>query len=51
MAVIWADSRRDLRGRFGIYVPPLMEAFGLAELNHDLKNSRMRAVQYSKKSG
>jgi hypothetical protein len=32
-----------LRGRFGVYVPPLMEVLGLCELEHLPKNNRMRA--------
>jgi len=26
-----------------MYLPPLLEALGLAELTHDAKNNRMRA--------
>ena len=33
-----------LRGRFGVYMPPLMEALGLAEVTHDAKNNKMRAL-------
>ena len=36
--------RRGYRGRFGLYVPPLMEALGLAELTHEKRANRMRAV-------
>src|SRR6202140_4482500 len=36
--------KKGLRGRFGMYVPPLMEALGLAEVEHNAKNNRMRAV-------
>jgi len=36
--------RKGYRGRFGMYVPPLMEALGLAELTHEKRNNRMRAV-------
>ncbi|MHB1134526.1 MAG: DUF6855 family protein, partial [Chloroflexota bacterium] len=32
-----------LRGRFGVYIPPLMEALGLVELEHNQKGNRMRA--------
>jgi hypothetical protein len=32
-----------LRGRQGVYMPPLLEALGLAELTHDARNNRMRA--------
>jgi len=36
-------TKKGLRGRFGMYVPPLMEALGLAELEHNPRNNRMRA--------
>lgn len=39
----WYGLKKGLRGRFGVYVPPLMEALGLAELTHETKNNRMRA--------
>ncbi len=35
--------KKGLRGRFGVYVPPVVEALGLAELEHNPKNNRMRA--------
>jgi hypothetical protein len=37
------NLRNGYRGRFAMYVPPLMEALGLAELTHDAKYNRMRA--------
>ena len=40
----WYGLRKGYRGRFGMYLPPLMEALGLAELEHELRNNRMRAV-------
>ncbi len=40
----WYGMRKGYRGRFGMYVPPLMERLGLAELTHDAKNNRMRAI-------
>ena len=40
----WYGLKKGLRGRFGMYVPPLMEALGLAELEHNPKNNRMRAL-------
>jgi hypothetical protein len=40
----WYGLKKGFRGRFGMYVPPLMEALGLAEVTHDPKNNRMRAV-------
>jgi hypothetical protein len=36
--------KKGLRGRFAMYVPPLMEALGRAELEHNPRNNRMRAV-------
>ncbi|MGZ5491180.1 MAG: DUF6855 family protein [Nitrososphaeraceae archaeon] len=39
----WYGLKKGLRGRFGMYIPPLMEALGLAELEHNPKNNRMRA--------
>ena len=39
----WYGQRKGYRGRFGMYMPPLLEALGLAELTHDAKNNRMRA--------
>ena len=36
-------TKKGLRGRFGMYVPPLLEALGLAELEHNPRNNRMRA--------
>ncbi len=35
--------KKGLRGRFAMYVPPLMEALGRAELEHHPRNNRMRA--------
>ena len=39
----WYGLKKGLRGRFGVYVPPLMEALGLCELEHNPKGNRMRA--------
>ena len=39
----WYGLRKGYRGRFGMYLPPLLEALGLADLTHDPKNNRMRA--------
>jgi hypothetical protein len=39
----WSGLKKGLRGRFGVYVPPLMEELGLCELEHNAKNNRMRA--------
>jgi len=40
----WYGTKKGLRGRFGMYMPPLLEAFGLAELEHNPRNNRMRAL-------
>jgi len=40
----WYGLKKGLRGRFGMYVPPLMEALGLAEVEHNAKSNRMRAI-------
>jgi hypothetical protein len=40
----WYGLKKGLRGRFAMYVPPLMEALGLAEVEHKAKNNRMRAL-------
>jgi len=40
----WYGLKKGLRGRFGAYVPPLMEALGLAEVEHNPRNNRMRAL-------
>ena len=39
----WYGLKRGLRGRFGVYVPPLMEALGIVEITHDAKNNKMKA--------
>ena len=39
----WYGLKKGLRGRFGVYVPPLMEAPGLCELEHNPRNNRIRA--------
>jgi hypothetical protein len=39
----WYGLKKSLRGRFAMYVPPVMEALGLAEVEHLPKNNRMRA--------
>jgi hypothetical protein len=39
----WYGLRKGYRGRFGMYLPPLLEQLGLAELTHDARNNRMRA--------
>ena len=39
----WYGLKKGLRGRFGVYLPPLMEELGLCELEHNPKNNRLRA--------
>ena len=39
----WYGLKKGLRGRFGMYIPPLMESLGLAEVTHDAKGNKMKA--------
>lgn len=39
----WYGLKKGLRGRFANYIPPIMEALGLAEVEHNPKNNRIRA--------
>jgi uncharacterized protein DUF6855 len=40
----WYGLKKGLRGRFGNYVPPVLERLGLAEVEHNPRNNRMRAM-------
>ena len=40
----WYGLKKGLRGRFANYIPPIMEALGLAEVEHNPRNNRMRAL-------
>ncbi len=40
----WYGIKKGLRGRFAMYVPPVMEALKMAEVEHNPKNNRMRAL-------
>ena len=40
----WYGLKKGLRGRFGVYVPPVLEALGLAEVEHNPRNNRMRSA-------
>ena len=40
----WYGQKKGLRGRFGVYVPPVLEALGLAEVEKLPRNNRMRAI-------
>lgn len=39
----WYGLKKGFRGRFGMYLPPLLEKLGLAEVTHETKNNKMRA--------
>ena len=39
----WYGLRKGYRGRFGMYLPPLLERLGLVELEHNPRNNRVRA--------
>ncbi len=39
----WYGLKKGLRGRFGMYMPPLLEALGIAEVEHNPRGNRMRA--------
>ncbi len=39
----WYGLKKGLRGRFGMYLPPVLEVLGMAEVEHNLRNNRMRA--------
>jgi hypothetical protein len=38
----WYGLKKGFRGRFGMYIPPLIEALGLAEVTHDAKGNKMK---------
>jgi hypothetical protein len=40
----WYGLKKGLRGRFGMYIPPLMEKLGLAELTHEPRGNKMKAL-------
>lgn len=40
----WYGLKKGLRGRFGVYVPPVLEALGLVELEHGARNNRVKAI-------
>ncbi len=39
----WYGLKKNFKGRFGMYIPPLMEALGLAEITHEKRGNKMRA--------
>jgi len=40
----WYGQRKGYRGRFGMYVPPLLEGLALVELEHNARSNRVRAI-------
>ena len=40
----WYGLRKGYLGRFGMYLPPLLEALGKADLTHDARNNKVRAI-------
>jgi hypothetical protein len=40
----WYGQRKGYRGRFGMYLPPLLEGLGLVELEHNARNNRVRSL-------
>jgi len=40
----WYGMRKGYRGRFAMYMPPLLERLGLADVEHNKRNNRMRAI-------
>ncbi len=42
----WYGLKKGLRGRFANYVPPVLEKLGMAEVEHNARNNRMRATPH-----
>lgn len=40
----WYGLKKNFRGRFGMYIPPLMEHLGLAEITHEKRGNKMKAI-------
>jgi hypothetical protein len=40
----WYGLKKGFKGRFGMYIPPLMEHLGLAEVEHNKKDNSMKAI-------
>jgi hypothetical protein len=40
----WYGLRKGYRGRFGMYLPPLLEVLGKVELTHEPRNNKVRAI-------
>ena len=43
----WYGLKKGLRGRFGMYMPPLLEELGIAEVEHNARGNRMRAIEHT----
>jgi hypothetical protein len=41
----WYGLKKGLRGRFAMYMPPVLEALSLAEVERQPRNYRMRAIE------
>jgi hypothetical protein len=41
----WYGLKKGMRGRFAMYIPPLLEHLGLVELEHNPRNNRVRAAE------
>ena len=39
----WYGLKKELRDRFGMYIPPLIEALGVAGITHESRGSKMKA--------
>jgi hypothetical protein len=40
----WYGLKKGFRGRFGMYIPPVLKKLGLAEVEENPRNNRMRAI-------
>ena len=40
----WYGLKKGFRGRFAMYVPPVLKKLGLAEVEANPRNNRMRAI-------
>lgn len=40
----WYGLKKGFRGRFGMYIPPLMEKLGMVEVTHEARGNKMRAI-------
>lgn len=40
----WYGLKKGLRGRFAMYVPPILKELGIAEVEQNPRNNRIRAI-------